>query len=289
MRRLLFIIPLAVGIATQCSGTTQSEQGYVELDGARLFYEIKGSGETVVLIHGGFGDLRYWEEQFDALAKHFRVVQYDVRGFGKSSLPSEGEPYSDHEDLAALLDSLDMTDEHLVGFSMGARIALDYVLAYPGRSTSLVTVGPVVSGFTSQSFREWVAHIPTIASVLKEKGRVAAADYTIDFAFRGSAGDATTISRVREIMRDYPFWHYGHANPRRGLQPPAIERLESIEVPTLAVTAERDLQFCQETADHIGKTIPRSHKVVLAQAGHFMMLEKPREFNRVLVEFLRRQ
>lgn len=300
MRRLNLAFTLAICIAPlvlsaeERIGAVQSaraaRQGYAEVDGARLFYEIVGSGETVVLIHGGWGDIRYWEDQVAALADHFRVLRYDVRGFGKSSLPEEGRPYSDHEDLAALLDYLEIKNEHLVGFSMGARIALDYALAYPSRSKSLVTVGPVVSGFSSPSWEKWVSeHYLTISSVLKEKGREAAADYTIDVAFKNSGGDSATISRVREIVRDYPFWRYEHDSPRKGLQPAAVGRVESIQIPTLAVTAERDLLFCQEAADHLKNTIPGAQKSVLATAGHFMMMERPQEFNEVLVDFLNRQ
>ena len=65
----------------------KTEKDYVLVNGTRIYYELKGSGEPVVLIHGGFGDLRYWDGQFDVLAGQFRVLRYDIRGFGKSDRP----------------------------------------------------------------------------------------------------------------------------------------------------------------------------------------------------------
>jgi pimeloyl-ACP methyl ester carboxylesterase len=100
------------------------DRGVAEISGARLYYELAGSGDPVVLIHGGWGDIRYWDEQFTVLARKYRVLRYDVRGYGKSSPPVEGMAYSDQEDLANLLDHLRIRNEHVVGFSMGSRIAV---------------------------------------------------------------------------------------------------------------------------------------------------------------------
>ena len=129
------------------------DRGVAEIAGTRLMPELAGSGDPVVLIHGAWGDLRNWDEQFGVLALTNRVLRYDVRGHGQSSPPVEGVAYSDEEDLANLLDHLRIRNPHVVGFSMGARIAVDYVLAYPGRSRSVVMVGPVVSGYSSPQVR----------------------------------------------------------------------------------------------------------------------------------------
>ena len=64
------------------------ETGTVEVKGGRLYYEVAGSGPVVVLVHGGFGDRRMWDAQFRELAKRYRVVRYDHRGFGKSPAPT---------------------------------------------------------------------------------------------------------------------------------------------------------------------------------------------------------
>src|SRR5215510_14412598 len=78
--------------------------GLAEVNGTKLYYEVKGKGPAVVLIHGGLVDSRLWDDQMVPLSKHYRVVRYDLRAFGKSA--STTEPFSHIEDLRALLDFL---------------------------------------------------------------------------------------------------------------------------------------------------------------------------------------
>lgn len=282
------IVPAFVLAQQGATGTptVPIERGVVEISSARLYYELAGSGDPVVLIHGGWVDVRNWDEQFAVLARGHRVLRYDVRGHGQSSAPVEGVSYSDHEDLANLLDHLRIRNEHLVGFSMGSRIAVDYVLAYPERSRSLVVVGPVVSGYTSPQAEAFRSHNPRIGAVLKAQGHKAAVDYTVDVMFAGTGGDARTVSRIRAIVNDHSFWNYEHESPRRLMS--ANSRLAEVRIPMLVMTSERDVPYCQETADRLATVVSGAEKVVLSTAGHFMMLEQPEGFNRVLSDFLSR-
>jgi len=111
----------------------QGQVGYAEVPGGRLFFETAGSGEALVLIHGNAGDRRHWDAQME-LAEQVLVIRYDVRGFGESSLPVEGQPYSNSGDLAALLDHLGIEEAHVAGWSMGSGIAVDFALAFPERA-----------------------------------------------------------------------------------------------------------------------------------------------------------
>ena len=129
--------------------------GTAEVNGTRLYYEVAGSGEPVVLVHAFTLDTRMWDDQFEVLARDFRVIRYDARGFGKSAPPKPGEPYSNADDLAALLDRLDARKAHVVGLSMGGRFALDYAVTYPDGLRSLVVIDGVIGGW--QWSREWLA------------------------------------------------------------------------------------------------------------------------------------
>ena len=80
------------------------ETGYAGVNGTRFYYEVLGEGEPIVLIHGNGGDCRHWDGQFEPLSHSYRVLRYDVRGYGKSSMPEEGVPYSHHDDLKALMN-----------------------------------------------------------------------------------------------------------------------------------------------------------------------------------------
>lgn len=121
------------------------ETGMAEVNGARIFYEVAGEGEPLVLVHAGIADSRMWEDQLTAFAARYRVIRHDLRGFGMTAMV-EG-PFSHHEDLRALLDSLDVERAHLVGCSMGGGAVLDFALEYPQRVGNLVLVGSAVGGF----------------------------------------------------------------------------------------------------------------------------------------------
>src|SRR5438067_4373907 len=106
----------------------------------RVHHEVAGSGPPVVLIHEGIADSRMWNRQLAAYADAFRVVRYDIAGYGRS--PLLGGTYSHSRDLLELLDELDIEQAALVGVSLGGRIALDAALAAPERVSALVLVAP---------------------------------------------------------------------------------------------------------------------------------------------------
>ncbi|NQU86196.1 MAG: alpha/beta hydrolase, partial [Mariniphaga sp.] len=80
------------------------ESGFAEVNGTKLYYEVAGQREPLVLVHGNFGDCRHWDFNFNELAKKFKVIRYDVRGYGKSDSSPKGFEYADHDDLKALMD-----------------------------------------------------------------------------------------------------------------------------------------------------------------------------------------
>jgi pimeloyl-ACP methyl ester carboxylesterase len=113
------------------------QTGIAEVNGAKLYFESAGEGEPLVLIHGLALDTRMWDDQFAVFANHFKVIRYDARGFGKSSLPT-AQTYSHADDLKALLDYLHISSTHVLGLSMGASIAIDFVVSHPGKTLKLI-------------------------------------------------------------------------------------------------------------------------------------------------------
>jgi pimeloyl-ACP methyl ester carboxylesterase len=102
--------------------------GYAEVNGTRLYYETAGAGHPLVLIHGYTLDSRMWDDQFETLSKKYRVLRYDLRGFGKSAYPSPDKSYCHTEDLRALLDYLKISKAYVMGLSMGGGIAVEFTL-----------------------------------------------------------------------------------------------------------------------------------------------------------------
>ncbi len=93
--------------------------GYADLGDGKLYYEIEGKGETLVLCHAGFVDSRMWDDQWDIFTQNYRVLRFDMRGFGKSD-PVTG-PISRRRDLYCLLQKLGIKSAHLLGCSMGGK------------------------------------------------------------------------------------------------------------------------------------------------------------------------
>src|SRR3954463_6383416 len=142
----VFVVTLAL-LCVCASARAQAgkhESGFAEVNGARLYYEAMGEGTAVVLVHGGLVDSRLWDAQMKPLSKHFRVVRYDIRGYGRSPAPT-GEYYP-HEDLRALLDYLKIDKATLVGLSLGGIVAADFALEQPARVERLVLVGSGLRG-----------------------------------------------------------------------------------------------------------------------------------------------
>ena len=102
--------------------------GTVPVQGGKLYYEVKGEGHPLVLIHAGFLDRRMWDEQFELFSNSYKVVRYDVRGFGRSTKAET--KFSDFEDLHALLQHLKLDKVYIIGVSNGGRIAIDFTTSY---------------------------------------------------------------------------------------------------------------------------------------------------------------
>ena len=259
--------------------------GYADANGTNLYFELAGEGDPIVLIHGNFGDRRHWDDQFTAFAESCTVMRYDCRGFGKSSMPVEGEPYSHRDDLKALMGHLAMSEAHICGVSMGCGIAVDFVLVYPEMSRSLIAVGPWANGYTSLKAEELFSEVRKIPRILEEKGPEEALDHVWDYIFSGKLGCRGDL-RLREIGGNYSFWHFTHRNPAVYLRPPSAQRLSKIRIPTLIVTAEHDVPACIEIADLMERDIPDSKKVVFKDASHFMNIDEADKFNKHVQDFI---
>jgi pimeloyl-ACP methyl ester carboxylesterase len=263
------------------------ETGMAEVNGARIHYEVAGEGEPLVLVHAGIADSRMWEGQIPAFAERYKVVRYDLRGFGKTEMV-EG-PFSHHEDLRGLLDFLDIQRTHLVGCSMGGGAVLDFALEYPEMVGDLVLVGSAIGGFRPDFDHP------------KEWDELVAAD---------GAGDLERISELEVMM-----WVDGPARspeevpaPIRALvyemnlialkteaaelgeewepEPPAADRLHNIHAPTLLMVGDEDQPRVFAAADLLEKELPNRRKVVMHGTAHLPNMERPEEFNRLVLDFL---
>ena len=125
--------------------TNLSKKGYADIENACPYYEVAGEGPTLVLVHVGCADRRMCDTQFSTFARRYRVVRYDIRGYGNSTLPPGS--FSNRQDLDQLLDFLGIQKAHFIACSMDGLTVTDFALDHPGKVVSLVLASPAVSGY----------------------------------------------------------------------------------------------------------------------------------------------
>lgn len=261
------------------------DSGYAEVNGGKLYYEVAGEGEPLVLVHGFTLDTRMWNDQFAEFSKHYKVIRYDIRGFGKSSNPVEGKQYSNHIDLKTLLDNLRIDKANILGLSMGGAIAISFTLEYPEYVKSLIPIDSSLDGFNySKNFLEYIISIFTIA---KEKNL----DDALDFFINGPLFEATmrnpvVANRMRHLVGSYNGWRLLHNDPQREPVPSPNSRLDEIKCPIFTVVGEYDIPDFHRIADKISNEAPNARKLVIKGVGHMSNLEDPETFNKEILSFL---
>jgi pimeloyl-ACP methyl ester carboxylesterase len=258
----------------------------VTLNGARIHYERSGSGFPLLFIHAGIADSRMWEPQVKAWANHFDMIRPDLRGFGGSELPPT--TYSSRDDLIGLLHHLGVDRAHVVGCSMGGTAALDLAVEHPERVERLVLVAGGISG-----------------------SNLGAADAALfaDIEAADKSGDMDAVNRAEvRLWVDGPRRPEGSAPAAvrelvlemnglslktdwasaddRGIDPPAINRLEDVKAPTLVIVGDEDLPHASANADVIVSRVRGARRATIKDAAHLPSLERPEEFNRLVLEFL---
>lgn len=260
-------------------------QGMADVNGTRLYYEIAGTGHAMVFVHGFTFDTRMWDDQFEHFAGQFQVVRYDVRGFGKSAVPTE-ELYSHVEDLKALLDYLEIKRSYLVGQSMGGAIAIDFTLTYPEYVDALVLIDAFLPGVEGSA--EEGARIELIWEEARRGGIPAAkVSWLTHPFFTPAQRRPAVVARLAQIVEEYSGWHFVNNDNEHALDPPAMKRLREITIPTLAMVGQYDIPRFLNMTDLISQEVPHAQKNVIPNVGHMSNMEAPAEVNRAIHEFFK--
>lgn len=266
-----------------CAGKgTEAHTGFADVNGGRLYFEEKGRGPAVVLLQGGQMPLQMWDEQFDALAKHFHVVRYDARGFGRSSAKLGTFAY--HDDLYELLRWLRIERASLVGLSLGGRVAIDFVLQHPNMVDRLVLAGPGLSGFHFSDTKEPWTDSARVAGAARDSNRVSLLWLESGY-MKPAMRDSALASRLRRLTAlNASLWM--QRDSEIDMTPPAIARLSEIPAPTLVILGGLDIPDIRAITDTLVRMVPGARRVVIEDAGHMVNMEKPAAFNRALLSFL---
>ncbi len=270
----------------------QVQKGFAEVNGTRLYYEVAGEGHPLVLNHGGLVDHHLWDDQFDEFARHFKVIRYDIRGFGDSGMIKKGmELYSMDRDLFGLLQFLGIQKTYMLGLSMGGALSIDFTLRYPEMVDALVTVGAGLSGFEEDDPEELKAKFEDMEEAFKRGDIGRSVEISLQIWTDGPFRTPEQVNlQVRERIRKMTTHNFERGDDEevepQHLEPPAAGRLSEINVPTLIIVGSEDVEFILEIADKLEKDIVGGKKVVIPHTAHHLNMEKPQEFNRVVIDFL---
>jgi pimeloyl-ACP methyl ester carboxylesterase len=261
------------------------DSGYLVVDGGKLFYQAAGKGANIVLLHDGMVPCSIWDEQFVMLAKSYRVVRYDRRGFGKSTDPETS--YSHIEDMNQVFLQLDLDRAIVFGMSSGGGLAIDFTLKYPAKVRGLVLVGAVVGGLG------YTSHMINRGGHLKSPKDIADTQkaiqyFVMDDPYEIYQENVQAKEKVMKIMTSNPR-HPGSKETYAMLKPPertALRFLSEISVPTLILTGEFDIPDVHAHAGAIDAGIANSTRQVIPRSGHLIPIEQPGLFNAAVVDFL---
>jgi pimeloyl-ACP methyl ester carboxylesterase len=266
--------------------------GYANIDGAKVYYEISGNDhdETLVLAHAGFVDSGMWDAQWDAFSRRYRVIRFDMRGYGKSD-PAQG-PVSRRQDLHNVLTQLGVKRAHLVGCSMGGENVIDLALEHPEIVSSLVVISTAPSGFELQG--EPPPFLMEMIGAMQQGDVSKASELQIriwvDGPFRKPEQvDSAVRQRAAEMnliaVKNGTF-AIADMQPLGPLDPPAASRLKSIRIPTLIIAGALDHPEILRAADVMASEIPGAKMLIIPASAHVPNMEKPKEFNQAVLEFL---
>lgn len=251
------------------------------INGAEIYYEIHGEGPVLVLAHGGGSNhLTWWKQVYD-LKNDYRVVTFDHRGFGEST-NGGGSPAMFADDLAALLDHLEIPKAALLGQSMGGYTVAGFASKHPERVSALI----LTSGAAGLLPAPEGGHSRNAAN------RAGAAPDYQSFLATDREADGFAVRDARDYFLFYMIGSLNHrVDPRWMLEVIDIETdakaIADARIPCLMIAGEEDstnLAIMREVAKLIPDTVVES----IAEAGHHVMFEKAETANAIVKDFLAR-
>jgi pimeloyl-ACP methyl ester carboxylesterase len=273
---------------------------FATVNGVRLFYELHGSGDPIVLIPGLGLDHFYFQYAIPELQRHFRVLAYDPRGTGESDRPP-GE-YSMElwaDDLQQLLATLGIARAHVVGSSLGGCVAFELLRRAPALAQSLILVAAFseLDRALEINFRMRIAVIERLGmgDVIRDHVLLWTLSREFIATERGArAADALVASLARNDPKLYveflkAILRFGRVLPGQEGQPKPTASLGSITAPTLVVVGDRDILTPVAFSQRIVEGMPHAELAVIERCGHITFIEQPEENTRLIAEFVRRQ
>ena len=269
---MLFLLPAGLATAEERWQTlpepgvlpAPAESGYAPVNGIQMYYAVFGSGDPILLIHGGLGHADIWASQVAEMSKTHKVIVADSRGHGRSTRTEEPYGYDlMASDYVALLDFLKVDKTALVGWSDGGIIGIDIAMTHPERLTRLYAQAANV---TVDGVDPGVATNQTFGGYIKRMGE--------DYKKMSKTPDQydAFVTQISHMWETQPNW--------------SKEQLAKITTPTAIVAGDHDEAIKREHTEYMASVIPGAKLIILPNASHFAMLQAPDEYTKSALEFI---
>jgi pimeloyl-ACP methyl ester carboxylesterase len=250
----------------------------INVNGLKTFYESKGKGKPLILIHGAGGSREYWDIQLSELSKKLRVIAIDLPGHGKSERLKERvsiEQYAEH--VAGFVKQIKLDQAVILGHSMGGLVVQQLALKHPELFEKLIIVDSAAKfpGSGSVGFADLVRNQP---------------EKLIELLPMFFSKKTRSEGNLASILK--------HLEPSSVLDPNIVaddfeaadavdlrEKIKGITVPTLIIVGAEDI-LPLSGSQFIHENIKESEIEIIPDAGHLPMLEKPDEFNQAILRFI---
>jgi 3-oxoadipate enol-lactonase len=270
---------LAAEVDSPCAD--QQTNGYLDVGGSKIYYETRGSGPAIVLLHDGLLHAVSWDEIWEPLATRHQVIRYDRRGYGRSEVPTRS--YSPTEDLRKLLTHLKLQHAVIVGSSSGGALAIDFAIAHPEMVDGLFLIGPMLHGMPSTTYfleRGSQNNEP----IHRDDIKAVAKNWSEDKFLIAGPNEGARRKIYEQLVANSEKVKFDNRFEQQ-LSPPASKRLAKIKAPTLILAGEADIADVHAHCGAINAGIRESTRSVMKEAGHLIQLEQPQELIKKLENF----
>lgn len=256
----------------------------INVNGISINYAISGQGPVLVLLHGWTENHNFWKFQIPVFSKDYKVLAIDLRGHGESDKPKkEYSIQTFADDVYHVLKRLEIKKAIIIGHSMGGMTALVFCLMHSEMVQALILVNTTCVGLQETGLvpiKETLKMIQTFGFE-----NVAERFFVQTFFASGTSEELTNWAKS-EILKTPQF--AVEEALKAIIEHDVTDRLSAIKVPTLIIHSPQDLAIGVKMAEIMNAKIPNSSLKIIESAGHHSMLEKPEEFNRIVLDFLKR-
>jgi pimeloyl-ACP methyl ester carboxylesterase len=241
-----------------------SETGMADVNGIKLYYAIYGSGEPLLMLHGGLGHSDVWGNQIPAFAAKYKVIAVDSRGHGRSTRDDKPFGYDlMTDDVVALMDKLGIQKASIIGWSDGGIIGLDMAIRHPERLDKLFAFG---ANYNLSGLKDGIDKDPTFNAYIERAGK----DY----------------ERLSATPKDYEAFVNAIVQMWTSQPDFSKEQLGAIKSPVAISDGEHDEAIKLEHTEEMAKLIPGAKLVILPNVSHFAFWQDPEPFNKAVLDFL---